>query len=117
MRIKKAEKEKIIKAFFFMGILVLAYLFFGSGFNKKDDPILIIDRVDKLMVLPSDEIPTVLDITDINTLKDKPFFQKAEIGFKVLVYAKSGKSILYDPKNNKIVEIGVLNSFMEQESI
>ncbi len=65
----------------------------------------IVSRVSKLMVLPSDEIPTLATVSDPEKLKDQPFFARAKIGDKVLVYIKSQKAILYNPEDNKIVEV------------
>lgn len=69
----------------------------------------LIKRVSKLVVLPTDEQPTVATVSDPALLKDQPFFAKAEKGFKVLIYTKSGKSILYDPVGNKIIEVASID--------
>lgn len=69
----------------------------------------LIKKVSKLINLPTDEQPTIATVSDPEQLKDQPFFAKAEKGFKVLIYATAGKSILYDPFNNKIVETASIN--------
>ncbi|MBI4128897.1 MAG: hypothetical protein HY460_02490 [Parcubacteria group bacterium] len=65
----------------------------------------IIERVSKLIVLPEDETPTLATVSDPEKLKDQLFFAKAKVGDKVLVYARARKAILYDPVNNKVVEV------------
>ncbi|MEN9622140.1 MAG: hypothetical protein RLZZ67_574 [Candidatus Parcubacteria bacterium] len=67
-------------------------------------------RISKLMVLPSDELPTLATVSDPEKLKDQPFFANAKAGFKVLVYTKAQKAVLYDPTANKIVEVAPINS-------
>jgi hypothetical protein len=65
--------------------------------------ILLTEKVGKLISLPADEKPVIETVTDLSILKDKPFFAKAEIDDKVLVYEKAGMSILYRPSKNIII--------------
>ncbi len=67
-------------------------------------------KISKLMVLPVDETPTLATVSDPEKLRDQAFFANAKTGFKVLVYSKSQKAILYDPYTNKIVEVAPINS-------
>lgn len=69
----------------------------------------LIARVAKLIVLPEGEEPTVATVSDPEKLKDQPFFAKAKKGDNVLIYTNAKKAILYDPVNNKIVEVAPLN--------
>ncbi len=69
----------------------------------------LVAQVSKLVVLPSDETPTIATVTDPEALKDQPFFATAEKDDKVLIYAKAQKAILYSVKMNKILEIAPLN--------
>ena len=48
-------------------------------------------------------------VSDLEKLKDQPFFAKAKIGDKVLIYTDAKKAILYDPVNDKIVEVAPIN--------
>lgn len=68
------------------------------------------EKISKLIVLPTDELPTLATVSDPEKLKDQPFFANAKTGFKVLVYSKAQKAILYDPTTNKIVEVAPINS-------
>jgi hypothetical protein len=69
----------------------------------------IVSAVDKLIVLPPNETPTIATVSDPVKLKDQPFFKNSEVGDKVLIYSQSLKAILYRPSTNKIVEVSTLN--------
>lgn len=70
----------------------------------------IVAEVGKLIVLPESEVPTVATISDVEKLRDQPFFANAKNGDKVLIYTKAGKAILYDPIQKIIVEVAPLNT-------
>lgn len=74
----------------------------------------IVARVEKLIILPKDEKPTVASVTDPVLLKDQPFFAGAKIGDKVLIYTKNKKAVLYRPDINKIVEVSALSLDLPQ---
>jgi uncharacterized protein HemX len=126
------EKEKINRngfgpLLFKLAIIIIAVLGIGVGIyfyiqydktqkllknptvaaqaEQKD----LIKAVSKLIELPKDEEPTIATVSDVNKLKGQAFFAKAQNGFKVLIYPKSKKAILYDPKANKIIEVGPIN--------
>jgi len=75
----------------------------------KEEADLLISRVSQLIVLPAGEMPTIATVSDIEKLKERPFFANAKNGDKVLIYTQSKKAILYDPVNNKIVEVAPVN--------
>lgn len=68
----------------------------------------LIDEIGKLIDLPKDETPTVATVSDVDKLKNQPFFSKAKNGDKVLIYNTAKKAILYDPVGKKILEVGPL---------
>ena len=68
----------------------------------------LVAKVGKLIKLPEGELPTVATITDLSKLNDQPFFARAKVGDKVLLFAQAKKAILYDPIGNVVVEVGPL---------
>src|SRR3989338_10974629 len=79
----------------------------ASVVNQSDVQALV-EKVGKLIKLPDGELPTIATVTDLERLKNQPFFAKAKIGDKVLLYTQNKKAILYDPVDNLIVEVGPL---------
>ena len=65
----------------------------------------LVARVGRLMDLPKGEQPTIATVSDVTKLQGQSFFRNAKNGFKVLIYTKARKAILYDPKGDKIVEV------------
>ncbi len=65
----------------------------------------IVDEVKKLMLLPKGEVPTVATITDVSKLRNQQFFVNATNGDKVLIYTNAKEAILYDPKENIIINV------------
>ena len=70
----------------------------------------IVTKVGRLVVLPADEQPTLATVADPEQLKDQPFFVNAKKGDKVLVYNQAQKAILYDPVQDKIIEIAPITN-------
>jgi hypothetical protein len=75
----------------------------------QDQTNAVITAVGRLIVLPTDEQPTLATVADPSKLKDQPFFANAKQGDKVLIYTNARKAILYDPVANKIVEVAPVN--------
>ena len=74
----------------------------------------VLTEISKHMVLPKDEQPTVATIANVDELKKQmPFFDKAQNGFKVIVYKE--KAILFDPANNIIVDVAPVVQQKEDE--
>src|SRR3989338_461420 len=69
----------------------------------------VLESVGKLIVLPQGEEPTLATVTDPEKLTDQPFFAQAKTGYKVLIYTNAKKAILYDPFEDKIVEVAPVN--------
>jgi hypothetical protein len=70
----------------------------------------IIENVGKLILLPSDDTPTLAKVSDLSALQSQTFFKNAEVGDIVLMYPKSLRAILYDPIQNKIIEVGPITA-------
>ena len=69
----------------------------------------LVAEVGNLIALPEGEDPTVATVSDVDKLKNQPFFAKAKNGDKVLIYTQSRKAYLYDPSSKKIIEVAPLN--------
>lgn len=65
----------------------------------------IVSRVQKLMLVPQGEDPVLAAVSDPSALSDQAFFKNAKIGDIVLMYAKARRAILYDPANDKVIEV------------
>ena len=117
---EKIKSEKINKFIIIAVILILGgtSCYFCYQFIKiKQDPQKVakeeiknlLAQISQIIVLPEGEEPTVATVTDPERLRDQPFFAKAKKGDKVLIYTNAKKAILYDPQNNKIVEVAPIN--------
>ncbi len=56
------------------------------------------------MLLPSDETPALLTVTDPKKVSSE-FLKQTEAGDKVLVYQQHKKAIIYRPSKDRIVDI------------
>lgn len=65
----------------------------------------LLSEVGQLIVLPTDEQPTVATVEDLTQLAGQPFFAQAVIGDKVIIYSKAAKAILYRPSEKKVINI------------
>lgn len=54
--------------------------------------------------IPNNEVPSVATVTDVAKLRDQIFFENAQKGDKVLIYAGARKAYLYRPSTDKIIE-------------
>jgi|CXWL01.1.fsa_nt_gi hypothetical protein len=69
----------------------------------------VVAKVEKLIDLPTGELPTLATVTDTAQLSGQPFFANAEVGDQVLLYTTAQKAYLYSPSKNVIVEVASLN--------
>lgn len=65
----------------------------------------VITKVRKLIILPSNETPTVATVKDADKLKDQSFFKDAHNGDTVLIFSKEKEAILYRSATNQIVTV------------
>ncbi len=92
-----------------------AFYFYTQASASSRDPQLVakkeadslVAQVGKLILLPSEQ-PTVATITEPEKLKDQVFFAHAQVGDKVLIYANARKAILFNPTQNRLVEVAPL---------
>lgn len=75
--------------------------------NSQPNPD-IFAEIGKIIVLPTDENPTIGTVTDVEKLRvNQPFFNSAKNGDKLIMYSK--KAILYDPVAKKIIDVTLVN--------
>lgn len=67
-----------------------------------------VKKLSALVELPSGEEPTVATVTDVEKLRDKPFFARAQDGDRVVVYTNAKRAILFRPSTGKIIEMSSL---------
>ena len=120
---KKKFAKKLLGLLVFLLVLGLAattgYFYYqyqklskspvASQVQAEEEAQKMIKAVGKLMLLPKDETPTVATVTDIEKLKDQPFFKDAKNGNKVLIYPNLKQVIVYDPEANLIINVGSVN--------
>jgi hypothetical protein len=119
VKINVLSKELSILLLFAVGLLIIAAApsyYFYSKYQESQELLknptqaartevrALVERVSKLMELPSEE-PTIATVSDKEKLKDQPFFAKAENRDKVLIYTQAKKAILYRESTNKIIEV------------
>lgn len=109
--------SRVVLPLITIGAVMVAIYFYNQVRVLKQDPqsvsrqevASLISKVGKLVLLPEGETPTVATISDPEMLKDQPFFAKAVVGDKVLIYNEAKKAILYSVAINKVVDISALN--------
>ena len=75
----------------------------------------LVTDVGKLIELPKDESPTIATVTDVEKVKEQPFFKSAKNEDKVLIYTNARKAILYRPSEKRIIEVGAVNINQQEE--
>lgn len=72
----------------------------------KEEVSSVVEKVGALIILPTDEDPTLATVSDSSKLANQAFFANAENGDKVLIYSKQKKAYLYRPSLHKLIDIG-----------
>lgn len=75
----------------------------------QEESQVLVEKIGKLILLPEGELPTVATVTNPEKLLGQPFFVNAKRGDKVLLYTQAKKAYLYDPIDNKLIDVGPLN--------
>lgn len=109
---------RIVIILLIIGLAAAAFYFYRQYDQIKKNPnaqaqeeIKRVTRViSKFISLPADEEPSLATITDIEKLKDQPFFKGAKNGDKLIIYNKTAKAILYRPSENKIIDFTLLDT-------
>ena len=72
------------------------------------------ETISKFIELPQNEEPTLATITDKEKLSGQTFFNQAENGDRLLIYAQARKVYLYRPSTNKIIDVAPINTEQNQ---
>lgn len=104
----------IIAAVIVVASLAVAGYFYSQNQQLKKNPQMIgqeradqiLEKLSQIIILPTDDQPTVAEVTDPTLLKDHPFLAKAKKGDFIIVYPKAQKAYLYDPIAHKIIDVG-----------
>ncbi len=115
--LSKANQKILIIGLVILLVLVMlggaAYLYQSkgkvAGAVEDTEVTQLILTVGKLMELPEGEKPTLATVSDPAQLLAQPFFARAKVGDKVLVYLQAKKAVLYRPSTNKIINVGPVN--------
>ena len=59
----------------------------------------------KLIILPTNETPTIVTVKDATKVRNQSFYASAKNGDITFVYAKNKRAILYRPDRNIIVNV------------
>lgn len=76
----------------------------------------LVEKMSQISVLPEDETPTVLTVSDLTKLHSNPFFQNAKLKDKIVIFKKAGRIVLYDPLAHKIVNMGPYSESPQEAS-
>lgn len=93
-------------------IAIPSYLSFYKNTTTVDNDKAVsevVKKVSKLISLPTNEVPTMFEISDPSLLIGKePFFIGSEKGDILLIYQKYGKALIYSKNKNIIINYGPL---------
>jgi len=78
------------------------------SYMSQSDIDSLVAHVGTLILLPQGEEPTIATVTDLNALKGQAFFANAALGDKVLMYPKAQEAVLYDPSQDKVIQVAPL---------
>lgn len=86
--------------------------------EKDDEATRLRQEIGQSLALP-DETPVVSNIQDVTKFKDQAFFRNAQNGDKLMLFAKSGRVVLYRPSTKKVIEFTSFstNSTPENQTI
>jgi hypothetical protein len=77
-----------------------------SQVSSTDEAKKLSTEVNQLVVLPTDETPSIATVADATKLKQQSSgFENAQTGDKLLIYAKARQIIVYRPSVKKVVNI------------
>jgi hypothetical protein len=67
----------------------------------------IVRKLSDIILIPSEEIPLVFKITNVEEIKaTQPFYIHAENGHYLIVYQQSALAFIYDKGNDRVINVG-----------
>jgi hypothetical protein len=97
-------------------LLLLVSVFLFLQYRQAQDNMTVTEQnskyqkqLGKLILLPTNESPTIATVKDAGKLSKQVFFKDAKNGDKLFVYSKSRKAILYRPSSNMIINVQSVN--------
>lgn len=81
-----------------------------AAIENEEDAEKLIAKVNRLIVMGEEDVPSIATVSDLEKLKGQAFFAKAKVGDKVLIYSGAQKAILYREGEDKIIEIAPIIS-------
>jgi hypothetical protein len=108
------EYNKIIIPAIVIAFLCLGTIFyFYYRYNQENNPNIaaeietknLVDKLSKIIELPSSETPTIMTVSDSTKLPSDPFFANAENGDVVFIFNTAMEEILYRPSDNTLIEV------------
>lgn len=71
--------------------------------SGQNETAALVSEIGQYMQLP-EESPTIATVNDVAKLSGQEFFKNARNGDKVLIFAESGRALLYRPSEHKVIE-------------
>lgn len=117
---KKAAKiiEKFLLILLFASAVTLAWAFYKNKAitneaeiqnqtpaPRKKEILDLVKRIERHILLPQGETPSIATIVNIDSLKINPFYANAKNGDKVLIYFQAKKAYIYDPERDLIINM------------
>src|SRR3972149_5467467 len=99
------EKKSVVVAFLVLALLAVGgaragiFYFFpyrwlgGRGHGPAGEAKAVLEKVGKLIDLPTGEEPTIATVQDAERVKSQPFFAKAQNGYRVIIYTTARLAI------------------------
>lgn len=113
------KTKKILSILILIIILLLAFAIFKKFYNPKDElgkkteqlsdkqTTAIVKKISKLIVVPADEKPMIVPISNADELiAEQRFYIGSEDGDYVIVYPNAKKAIIYRESENKLINVG-----------
>ena len=106
---KAISRRRIIWSIIALSVVLTlilgGYLFYKDQHKDLTNVTTVVTLVSRHMVLPDDETPALVTVTDPSKLTTA-FLKNSKAGDKVLIYQTNKKAIIYRPSIDRIVAVG-----------